>query len=195
MQIHQTASIEKKVSIGKNTKVWRHVQIRSGAVIGENCSIGKDVFIDKDVVIGNNVKIQNGVNIFTGVIIDDDVFLGPETVFTNDLQPRAFLDDWKVTETILRKGCSVGANATIICGNVIGAYSMVGAGAVVTQDVAPFSLVMGNPARIIGMVCKKGHRMDQVNKVNEKVRFLCSICNEELTMNLDVSSNMINGKV
>ncbi len=195
MQIHQTASIEKKVSIGKNTKVWRHVQIRSGAVIGENCSIGKDVFIDKDVIIGNNVKIQNGVNIFTGVIIDDDVFLGPETVFTNDLQPRAFLDDWKVTKTILRKGCSVGANATIICGNVIGAYSMVGAGAVVTQDVAPFSLVMGNPARIIGMVCKKGHRMDQVNKVNEKVRFLCSICNEELTMNLDVSSNMINRKV
>ena len=143
----------------------------------------------------NNVKIQNGVNIFTGVIIDDDVFLGPETVFTNDLQPRAFLDDWKVTKTILRKGCSVGANATIICGNVIGAYSMVGAGEVVTQDVAPFSLVMGNPARIIGMVCKKGHRMDQVNKVNEKVRFLCSICNEELTMNLDVSSNMINRKV
>ena len=192
---HQTAVIDEGCQIGAGTKVWHFSHIMQNAILGENCNIGQNVVVSPEVILGKNVKVQNNVSIYTGVICDDDVFLGPETVFTNDLQPRAFLDDWKVTKTILRKGCSVGANATIICGNVIGAYSMVGAGAVVTQDVAPFSLVMGNPARIIGMVCKKGHRMDQVNKVNEKVRFLCSICNEELTMNLDVSSNMINRKV
>tara|TARA_B100000427_G_scaffold181966_1_gene151257 strand:- start:345 stop:935 length:591 start_codon:yes stop_codon:yes gene_type:complete len=195
MQIHETATIEQNVKIGEKTRVWQHVQIRPDAVIGKNCSIGKNVFIDRGVIIGNNVKIQNGVNIYSGVIIGDDVFLGPDSVFTNDLQPRAFLDDWKITKTILRKGCSIGANATIVCGNVIGAYSMVGAGAVVTQDVAPFSLVMGNPARIIGMVCKNGHRMEQINKINEKVKFSCSLCNEEITMSLDVVSNMVSKEI
>ena len=195
MQIHETATIEQNVKIGEKTRVWQHVQIRPDAVIGKNCSIGKNVFIDRGVIIGNNVKIQNGVNIYSGVIICDDVFLGPDSVFTNDLQPRAFLDDWKITKTILRKGCSIGANATIVCGNVIGAYSMVGAGAVVTQDVAPFSLVMGNPARIIGMVCKNGHRMEQINKINEKVKFSCSLCNEEITMSLDVVSNMVSKEI
>ncbi len=195
MQIHETATIEQNVKIGEKTRVWQHVQIRPDAVIGKNCSIGKNVFIDRGVIIGNNVKIQNGVNIYSGVIIGDDVFLGPDSVFTNDLQPRAFLDDWKIIKTILRKGCSIGANATIVCGNVIGAYSMVGAGAVVTQDVAPFSLVMGNPARIIGMVCKNGHRMEQINKINEKVKFSCSLCNEEITMSLDVVSNMVSKEI
>jgi len=190
MKIHETAIIEEGANIGSGTNIWHFSHIRSGAIIGNNCNIGRDVYIDTGVVIGNNVKIQNGVSLYDGITIDDDVFLGPHSVFTNDLQPRSFLKDWQVTKTLLRKGCSIGANATIICGNVIGAYSMVAAGAVVTQDVAPFSLVLGNPARIIGMVCKEGHRMKQINKVNEKARFLCELCKEEILLSLDVISNL-----
>ena len=189
MKVHETAIIEEGAKIGSGTNIWHFSHIRSGAIIGNNCNIGKDVYMDPGVVIGNNVKIQNGVSLYDGISVDDDVFIGPHAVFTNDLQPRAFLKDWQLTKTLLRKGCSIGANATIICGNVIGAYSMVAAGAVVTQDIAPFSLVMGNPARIIGMVCKKGHRMKQVNKIDEKVKFYCELCKEEISINLDVVSN------
>ena len=190
MKFHKTAIIEKSANIGKGTNIWHFSHIRSGSIIGNNCNIGKDVYIDVGVTIGNNVKIQNGVSLYNGIIIDDDVFLGPHAVFTNDLQPRAFSKDWQITKTVLRKGCSIGANATILCGNVIGAYSMVAAGAVVTHDVAPFSLVMGNPARIIGIVCKKGHRMKQVNKIDEKVKFYCQLCKEKISINLDVISNL-----
>ena len=189
MKVHETAIIEEGANIGSGTNIWHFSHIRSGAIIGNNCNIGKDVYMDPGVVIGNNVKIQNGVSLYDGITIDDDVFLGPHSVFTNDLQPRAFLKDWQLTKTLLRKGCSIGANATIICGNVIGAYSMIAAGAVVTRDVAPFSLVMGNPARIISVVCKYGHRMKQINKVDEKVKFLCESCKEEISLSLDVASN------
>ncbi len=189
MKVHETAIIEEGAKIGSGTNIWHFSHIRSGAIIGNNCNIGKDVYMDPGVVIGNNVKIQNGVSLYDGISVDDDVFIGPHAVFTNDLQPRAFLNDWQLTKTLLRKGCSIGANATIICGNIIGAYSMVAAGAVVTQDVAPFSLVMGNPARIIGVVCKYGHRMKQINKVDEKVKFLCESCKEEISLSLNVVSN------
>jgi acetyltransferase-like isoleucine patch superfamily enzyme len=189
MKVHKTAIIEEGANIGEGTNIWHFSHIRSGSIIGNNCNIGKDVYIDTGVKIGNNVKIQNGVSLYDGIEIDDDVFIGPHSVFTNDLKPRAFSKDWQITKTILRKGCSIGANATIICGNVIGVYSMVAAGAVVTQDVAPFSLVMGNPARIIGMVCKKGHRMKQVNKIDEKVKFVCESCKEKISLSLDVVSN------
>tara|TARA_B100002051_G_C16558334_1_gene546199 strand:+ start:125 stop:745 length:621 start_codon:yes stop_codon:yes gene_type:complete len=190
MSIHETAIIENGSKIGRNTYIWHFCHVREGAIIGENCTLGRDVFIDNSVVVGNNVKIQNGVSLYNGLKVDDDVFIGPHSVFTNDLQPRSFTKDWKITETILRKGCSIGANATIICGNVIGAYSMVAAGAVVTQDVAPFSMVMGNPARIIGMVCKKAHKMKQINKVNEQAKFFCEQCKEEIVLSLSISSNI-----
>ena len=188
MKAHETAIIEKGSIIGTNTSIWHFSHIREGSVIGKNCTIGKDVYVDKGVVIGDNVKIQNGVSLYDGLIVGNDVFIGPHSVFTNDLHPRAFKKDWEKTETILRNGCSIGANSTIICGNVIGAYSMVAAGAVVSQDVAPFSMVMGNPARIIGMICKEAHKMEKVNKVNEKLKFYCKTCDEEISLDLNIST-------
>lgn len=184
--IHPTAEVNENAKIGKGTYIWNQVQIRENALIGENCILSKDVYIDLDVVIGNNVKIQNGVSLYKGITVEDDIFIGPHAVFTNDLLPRAFNKDWKITETLLRKGCSIGANATIVAGNVIGPYSIVAAGAVITQDVAPFSLVMGNPARIVGFVCKMGHKMKKVNKLNEQLRYYCDICKEEIVINMDV---------
>ncbi len=182
--ICQTANVNESAIIGKGTRIWNQVQIRENVKIGKNCIIGKNVYLDLDVIIGDNVKIQNNVSLYKGLTVEDDVFIGPHAVFTNDLQPRAFNKDWKITKTLLRKGCSIGANATIIAGNVIGPYSMVGAGSVVTQDVAPFSLVMGNPARIIGFVCKMGHKMTKINKLNEQLRYYCDICKEEIVINM-----------
>ena len=184
--IHPTAEVNENAKIGKGTYIWNQVQIRENAIIGKKCILSKGVYIDLDVHIGNNVKIQNGVSIYKGATIEDDVFIGPHAVFTNDLQPRVFNTEWEITETLLRKGCSIGANATIVAGNVIGPYSMVAAGAVITQDVAPFSLVMGNPARIVGFVCKMGHKMKKVNKLNEQLRYYCDICKEEIVINMDV---------
>ncbi|MEM1547037.1 MAG: acyltransferase, partial [Candidatus Methanomethylicia archaeon] len=139
--IHPTAVIEEDVTIGEGSKIWHFVHVRRGAKIGRNCNIGKDVFIDVDVEIGNNVKIQNGVSIYRGVKIEDDVFLGPHMTFTNDLYPRAYNNNWRIIPTIVKKGASIGANATILCGVTIGRYAMVGAGAVVTENVPDFGLV------------------------------------------------------
>ena len=157
--IHPSAHVSDKADIGEGTKIWINSQIREKTKIGKNCIISKDTYIDFDVVIGDNVKIQNGVSIYHGVTIEDDVFVGPNAVFTNDFLPRSFNKEWKVTKTVLKKGCSVGANATIICGCTLGEYSMVGAGSVVTKDVPPFTLVAGNPARIIGKICKCGKKL------------------------------------
>ena len=187
---HPTSEISNRAVIGEGTYVWHFSHIREDSSIGENCVIGKNVYIDKGVQIGNNVKIQNGVSIYYGVKIEDDIFIGPNATFTNDFAPRAFIEDYEMVKTLFRKGCSIGANATIVCGNVIGAYSMVAAGSVVTYDVPPFTLVMGNPARIVGVVCKNGHKMKQINKFKEKVRLLCSICDEEISFDLKVMSNL-----
>ena len=165
--IHPSAHVSEKAIIGEGTKIWINSQIRENSVIGKNCIISKDTYIDFDVIIGDNVKIQNGVSLYHGVIIEDSVFIGPNVVFTNDFYPRAFSTDWEVRKTLLKKGCSVGANATIICGIVLGEYSMVGAGSVVTKDVPPYTLVVGNPARIAGKICKCGRKL-----VNEK----CLVC-------------------
>lgn len=167
--IHPLAIIEKEVEIGEGTKVWINSQIREGAKIGANCNIGKDTFVDAGVEIGNRVKIQNGVSIYHGVTIEDDVFIGPNAAFTNDLFPRA-VGEWQVTETLVKKGASIGANATIVCGHVLGEYSMVGSGSVVTKDVPPHALVVGNPAKIIGYVCKCGNKLDRDG--------FCSRCKE-----------------
>lgn len=183
--IHPTAEVDETATIGKGTCIWNQVQIRQNAKLGKNCIIGKNVYLDLDVRIGDNVKIQNNVSLYKGLTVEDDVFIGPHAVFTNDLHPRAFNKDWKIVDTILRKGCSIGANATIVAGNVIGPYAMVAAGSVVTQDVAPFSLVMGNPARIIGFVCKMGHTITKVNKINEQLKYYCSICKEEIVISMD----------
>lgn len=154
--VHDTAEVSDKAKIGKNTKIWNQAQVRENAEIGENCIISKNVYIDEHVKIGNNCKIQNNVNVYHGVTIEDDVFCGPSMTFTNDLFPRAFNNDWKITETLVKKGASIGANSTIVCGVTIGEYAMVGAGSVVTKDVEPYTLVAGNPAKVIRKIEKLG---------------------------------------
>jgi acetyltransferase-like isoleucine patch superfamily enzyme len=143
---HETAIVDENCVIGEGTKIWHFTHISKNVTIGKNCSIGQNVYIAQNIIIGDNVKIQNGVSIYEGITIEDLVFLGPHCVFTNDKFPRAF-GDWEITKTILRKGCSIGANATIVCGVELGEYSMVGAGSVVTKDVKPKTLVYGNPAK------------------------------------------------
>lgn len=157
--IHPTANVHSSASIGDGTKVWINVQIRESSEIGNNCIISKDVYIDHAVHVGNNCKIQNSVSVYSGVTIHDDVFVGPNVAFTNDKVPRAFNTEWKITPTLVERGASIGANATIICGITIGEYAMVAAGSVVTRDVPPYTLVMGNPARPISKIDKVGNRL------------------------------------
>lgn len=145
---HESSYIDKNCEIGDGTKIWHFSHISSGAKIGKNCSFGQNVYVAPDVIIGDNVRVQNGVSIYSGLVIEDYCFLGPHCVFTNDKYPRA-CGKWLLEKTTLRKGVSIGANATILCGIELGEYSMVGCGSVVVKDVPPKSLVVGNPARII----------------------------------------------
>ncbi len=154
--IHPTAEVEEGAQIGAGTKIWHIGHIRRDARIGEDCVLGRNVFVDFGVQIGDRVKIQNNVSVYHGVTIEDEVFVGPCAVFTNDLRPRAQNPDWEVTPTVIRRGASIGANATIICGIEVGSYAMIAAGSVVTKDVAPYQLVAGNPARHLGWVDEKG---------------------------------------
>lgn len=158
---HKTAVIDEDCSIGVGTKIWHFSHIMTRASLGEKCNIGQNVVVSPDVVLGSNVKVQNNVSIYTGVICEDDVFLGPSMVFTNILNPRSAVNRRnQYVTTHVRKGASIGANATIICGNEIGAYALIGAGAVVTKDVAPYALVVGNPSKQIGWVSAYGHRLE-----------------------------------
>ena len=161
---HHTADIASNATIGNETKIWNYVQIREKVCIGSECIIGKNVYIDFGVHIGNKCKIQNNVSLFHGVTIEDGVFIGPHVCFSNDKLPRAINEDgsiksdndWTVTETLIQKGASIGANSTILPGVIIGEYAMIGAGSVVTKNIPSFSLAYGNPARIYGTVDKKG---------------------------------------
>lgn len=160
-QIHETAVIDEGCNIGKGTRIWHFSHIMSGCIIGERCNIGQNVVISPEVVLGNNVKIQNNVSVYTGVTCEDDVFLGPSCVFTNVINPRsAIVRKNQYMKTVVRKGASIGANATIVCGHEIGKYAMIGAGAVVTKDVADYALVVGNPSKQIGWVSEYGHRLE-----------------------------------
>lgn len=157
---HESAYIDEGCCIGKGTKIWHFSHIMSGCTIGENCNIGQNVVVSPDVRLGRNVKIQNNVSVYTGVVCEDDVFLGPSMVFTNVLNPRSHVsrkNEYKTT--VIRRGASIGANATVVCGHEIGEYALVGAGAVVTKDVKPYALVVGNPARQAGWVSAYGEKL------------------------------------
>ncbi len=160
--IHPSSFSDDNVKIGKGTKIWHFSHIQSGAEIGRNCSLGQNVNIGNNVIIGNNVKIQNNVSVYEGVVLEDYVFCGPSMVFTNIKVPRSEFPQRGTRhylKTIVKKSASIGANATIICGVTIGEYALVGSGSVVTKDIPPFSLVVGNPGRVIGKVNKKGNRI------------------------------------
>jgi len=158
---HKTAVVDEGCNIATGTKIWHFSHIMSGCTLGENCNIGQNVVVSPDVVLGKNVKVQNNVSIYTGVTCEDDVFLGPSMVFTNITNPRSgVVRRGQYTKTLVKKGVSIGANATIVCGHDIGEYAFIGAGAVVTKEVLPYALVVGNPARHIGWMSEFGHRLE-----------------------------------
>jgi len=157
---HETAVIDEGCQIGDGTKIWHFSHIMPNCKIGNNCNIGQNVVISPDVILGNKVKVQNNVSIYTGVICEDDVFLGPSMVFTNITNPRsAVVRKDKYETTLVKKGVSIGANATIVCGNTIGEYAFIGAGTVITKDVKPFALIVGNPGRQVGWMSEYGHKL------------------------------------
>ena len=159
--VHESSYVDEDVSIGNKTKVWHFSHILSHTTIGNNCTFGQNCVVGPKVTIGNGVKVQNNISIYQGVTIEDDVFLGPSMVFTNVINPRSFIvrrEEFK--QTLIKKGCSIGANATIVCGNTIGAYSFIGAGAVVIKEVPDYALIVGNPSRQIAWVSKAGHKLE-----------------------------------
>ena len=177
---HPTAVVESD-HIGEETKIWHFAHVRASVKMGKNCIIGKSAYIDADVELGNGVKIQNFVSVYKGVMIEDEVLVGPSVSFTNDLYPRAFhWDRGKITSTVVKKGASIGANSTIVCGVTIGDYAVVGAGSVVTKDVLPFGLVYGNPAELKGFVCYCGRKLREiVREDSEKIVYRCE-CGKEM---------------
>ncbi len=180
---HETAVIDEGCIIGKGTKIWHFSHIMTGSEIGENCNIGQNVVISPGVRLGRNVKVQNNISVYTGVICEDDVFLGPSMVFTNIVNPRsAIVRKDQYVKTIVEKGATIGANATIVCGNKIGRFAFIGAGAVVTRDVKPYALVVGNPARQKGWMSEYGHRLD----FDEKGVAICPESGEKYILKNDV---------
>lgn len=179
---HETAVVENPSNIGDGTKIWHHVHIMKGAKIGKNCTIGKNTFIGSGVIIGDNVKMQNNISFGKGIVVEDDAFIGPNVVFANDIYPRSFLwNTSRIVRALIKRGASIGANVVIIGSRscrVIGKYSMIGAGAVVTRDVPDHALMAGNPAKLIGFVCVCGNRLA---KFGNKKKFLkCSKCSETI---------------
>ncbi|MCL4267989.1 MAG: N-acetyltransferase [Anaerolineales bacterium] len=170
--VHESSYVDAGAEIGMGTKIWHFCHVMPRAKIGERCNIGQNVLVSSDVTIGTNVKIQNNVSLYTGVIVEDDVFLGPSMVFTNVINPRSHVsrkEEYKTT--LVKKGASIGANATIVCGTTLGQYCFIGAGAVVTKDVPDYALAYGNPARVCGWVCQCGEQLDFEND-----HAICSRC-------------------
>ena len=173
---HSTAVIDEGCTIGGGTKIWHFSHVMSNSKIGNDCNIGQNVVISPDVILGNNVKVQNNVSIYTGVICDDDVFLGPSMVFTNVINPRSAINRKnEYAKTRVKKGATIGANATIVCGNDIGEFAFIGAGAVVTKEVPAYALVIGNPAKQTGWMSEYGHKL----KFNEEGIGMCPESNEK----------------
>jgi UDP-2-acetamido-3-amino-2,3-dideoxy-glucuronate N-acetyltransferase len=176
---HESAIIDNGARIGESTRIWHWVHVCSGAVIGARCSLGQNVFVGNNVVIGDNVKIQNNVSVYDDVTLEDDVFCGPSMVFTNVVNPRSHVSrKHEYRRTLVKRGASLGANATVICGHTIGNYAFVGAGAVVTRDVRPYALVVGTPAKRIGWMCACGERLHEA-----RGSVSCRACGSRYTVN------------
>jgi UDP-2-acetamido-3-amino-2,3-dideoxy-glucuronate N-acetyltransferase len=177
--VHESSYIDEPCEIGDGTKIWHFSHVMKNSKIGKGCNIGQNVVISPDVVLGNNVKIQNNVSVYTGVICEDDVFLGPSMVFTNVSNPRSHIirrDEYQ--QTLVKKGASIGANSVIVCGNEIGRFSFIGAGAVVTKPVPDYALVVGNPGRIVGWMCQCGIRL----QFGDETETTCSACGHTYEM-------------
>ncbi|MEA3451679.1 MAG: acyltransferase [Bacteroidota bacterium] len=182
---HETAVIDEGAIIGKGTKIWHFCHVMKNSNIGDNCSLGQNVFVANDVKLGKNVKVQNNVSIYTGVICEDNTFLGPSMVFTNVTNPRsAVVRKGQYEQTLVKKGASIGANATIVCGHTVGEYSFIGAGTVVTKEVPAFALMVGNPARQLGWMSRFGHRL----KFDEKNIAICPESSEKYELVDDICS-------
>ncbi len=174
--VHESSYVDDNVEIGEGTKIWHFCHVLKNTKIGKNCVLGQNVMVGPNVVVGNRVKIQNNVSVYEGVELEDDVFCGPSMVFTNVINPRSFIErKQEFKKTLVKKGASIGANATIVCGVTIGKYAFIGAGAVVTKDVPDYALVVGVPARQIGWVCKCGVRLEK----NPQDKYVCSSCGSE----------------
>jgi UDP-2-acetamido-3-amino-2,3-dideoxy-glucuronate N-acetyltransferase len=177
--IQPTAIVDKNVVIGEGTRVWNFVHVRENAEIGKQCVLADYVYVGRGVKIGNNVKLENRATVYEGVTIQDKVFVGPHVTFTNDPYPRSFSTDWKILQTLVKEGTSIGAGTVIVCGVTIGEYALIGAGSVVTEDVPPHALAYGNPARIRGFVCRCSRKLETEEKKKTYVLMKCQFCNEK----------------
>ncbi len=194
--IHPSSVVDQPVEIGKGTKIWHFCHVMSGAKIGERCSFGQNVFVGARVVIGNNVKVQNNVSIYDNVYLEDDVFCGPSMVFTNVVNPRSHINRKdEYLDTLVKRGSSIGANATVICGVTLGEFCFIGAGAVIVRDVPPYALMVGVPAKIVGWMCHCGIRLELPASHGENMGATCSNCSSRYELLPDGGLKVIEEKM